>query len=154
VQPGQRALHDVQRPAAVPGREHDRRAQAGRGRHAPPDPGDHPGGPGVALRADLEAASQEPGRPDRFGTRRRGPARATTGGAPGARKRPRGNGCPEVGGGGGEGAGVANLHDPLTIDGYSTISDNYATYDGGGVFTTDGGTTALTDATVTGNSAG
>ena len=31
---------------------------------------------------------------------------APTGGAAGARKRPQGNGCPEVGGGGGEGAGA------------------------------------------------
>ena len=90
VQPGQRALHDVQRPAAVPGREHDGRAQARRGRHAPPDPGDHPGGPGVALRADLGAARQEPGRPDRLGTRSGRPARATPGGASGLGEYPRG----------------------------------------------------------------
>ena len=83
VQPGECALHHVQRPAAVPGREHDGRAQARRGRHAAPDPGDHPGDPRVALRADLEAACQEPGRADRLRTRRRRPACATSGGGSG-----------------------------------------------------------------------
>ena len=48
VQPGQRAVRAVHRPAAVPGREHDGRAQARLRGHAAADPRDQPRRAGLA----------------------------------------------------------------------------------------------------------
>ena len=75
LQPRQRALRDVQRPAAVPRRDHAGGAEArGRG-HAAADPRDHPRSAGMALPHRREAAREESGRPlpDRQGSSR--PAR-------------------------------------------------------------------------------
>ena len=60
------------------------------GGYAPPDPGDRPGGPGVAVRPDRPAARQEPGRSVRLGAGGGRPARATPGRAATSRERPGG----------------------------------------------------------------
>ena len=61
VQPGQRAVHDGERPAAVPRPQPAGGAEAGGRRHAPADPPDHPRGATMAVRPDRQAARQGPG---------------------------------------------------------------------------------------------
>ena len=63
VQPGQRAVRDVYRPAAVPRRDELRRAAADHGRRAPADPRDQPGDPRVALPDRRQAHGETARRP-------------------------------------------------------------------------------------------
>ena len=69
VQPRQRAVRHVYRPAAVPGQRCPGRAQARLRGHAPAHPRDQPGHPRLAVRHHRPAARQGPGRPLPVGRR-------------------------------------------------------------------------------------
>ena len=84
VQPRQRAVHDGERPAAVPRRQPAGGAEAGGRRHAPADPPDHPRGAAMAVRPDRQAACQGPRPSLPVGGGSGGPARTTPGPPPAA----------------------------------------------------------------------
>ena len=86
VQPRQRALPDGGRPAAVPGEQHGRGAEAGRRGHAAGHPRDHPRDAAVAVRHHRQAARQGPGRPLPVGPRSGRRARRLRGPAQGQRQ--------------------------------------------------------------------
>ena len=88
VQPGQRAVRDVQRPAAVPRPYNLRRAEARGGRRPAADPGGDSGNAAVAVRHHRQAARQEAGGPLPVGPRGRRRVRRLRGPAQGERQGP------------------------------------------------------------------